>query len=178
MSEEISIEYIIEGIQNFILKSQARAGNYQSLVHLLDGMQRITKNEPKREPRKGTNFKQFSSNDGSSKSKSNDNKTEQSRSTRQFMPCPRCYRCHEFGSSAEPESTFKAGSRNDTTTGIEEMNKIPLHLLKEDLTEPVLVRVPINGLRSTETILLSNEVDDKYYIEALVDNGSPSYIIS
>lgn len=61
-----------------------------------------------------------------------------------------------FEGSAKPESTYQAGSRNNTTAVIEEMNKVPLHLLKEDSTEPVLERVPIKESKSTNTILLSN----------------------
>lgn len=44
IAENMAIEYVIEGIPDFFLKCHARAGNYRTLVDLLDGLQRITKN--------------------------------------------------------------------------------------------------------------------------------------
>ena len=48
----MEIKYTSEKIQYVLLKSHARAGNYETLVNQLDKMQRVTKNEPNREPRK------------------------------------------------------------------------------------------------------------------------------
>lgn len=56
------------------------------------------------------------------------------------------------------------------------MNKVPLHLLSEYSIKPVLGRVLINEPRSEDTILL-DKGDDKYFIEALVDTGSPISLV-
>lgn len=99
MSEELSIEYTIEGIHDYLLKSHARARNYTTLIKLLDGMQRITKNEPRRDLKKNMVTKQYGM-DFPKSPRGMEHTGEESKPSGSMLPRPRCYKCHEFGHMA------------------------------------------------------------------------------
>lgn len=93
MDEDMALEYMIEGIPDYLLKSHARAWNYRSLVDLLDGMQRITHNELRRESRKGTGSRPSATSHFNSRQVKSSHNSEDQKNTIQT----RCYNCHEFG---------------------------------------------------------------------------------